>query len=45
MNVLKYAKRDNKILIIMHVQTLTSRMDISIYIELDLQLLPQTVNV
>ena len=45
MNVLKYAKKDNKILITMHVQSLTSRMDTSIYIGPHLQLLPQIVNV
>jgi hypothetical protein len=45
MNVLKYAKKDNKILIMMHVESLTSRMDTSIYIGLGLQLLSQIINV
>jgi len=44
MNVLKYTKKDNKILIMMHVQSLTSRMDTSIYIGSGLQLLCQTIN-
>jgi hypothetical protein len=44
MNVLNL-KKDNKILITMHVYSLTSRMDTSIYNGLDLQILPQMINV
>jgi hypothetical protein len=45
MNVLNFKKEDNKNLIRMHVQSLTSRMDTFIYTGRGLQRLPQIVNV
>jgi hypothetical protein len=45
MNVLNFKEKNNRILITMHVESLTSRMNTFIYIVLSLQLLPQMVDV